>query len=58
MAMLDKEVAEERAEALQSEIESLQEWLASSEVELSTMRVGSTLHPNNSPEKLSFARET
>ena len=55
MAMLDKEVAEERTEALQSEIESLQERLASSEVELSTMRDGSTFDPNDSPESLSLA---
>ena len=55
MAMLDKEVAEERAEALQSEMEALQERLASSEVELSTIRDGSTFDPNESPEKLSLA---
>ena len=40
MAMLDKEVAEERAEAAELEVEELQERLAVIEVELKVMRDG------------------
>lgn len=41
MAMLDKEVAEERAEAVEAELEELKEKLAVAEVELEVIKEGS-----------------
>ncbi len=41
MVMLDKEVAEERAEAAEAELEILKEKLAVAEVEVTVLRSGS-----------------
>lgn len=58
LCMLDKEVAEERAEAAEMELAELQEKVASMEVELETVRengIDSVSLDENSPGKSSLA---
>jgi len=45
--MLDKEVAEERAELAESEVEDLKEKLATAEVELDVLKEGESLYHLN-----------
>ncbi|KAF8481025.1 dynein associated protein-domain-containing protein [Russula ochroleuca] len=55
MAMLDREVAEERAEATQSELEELKEKLAVVEVELEVIKEGASVEGSSSNVASSLA---